>query len=158
MGGYRDLLCLLLFGWILMCFPVVESARQQRCYNCRSRGPLGDCRDPFYTTANSTIPQGKQNSDVKIPPCASGWCKKFIGKLDLHSSKTDQGELVERGCLGGGPDDEKSRCFEVPNYKNGVSGTLCICKGDLCNSSPVITSGSSTLIGLCLLATMAWRS
>ena len=128
------------------------AARQQRCYDCRSRGPLGDCRDPFYTTANSTVPQAKQSPDIKALPCASGWCKKFVGNIDVLSDRGDQGGLVERGCLGGGPEDKKSRCFDLPAYKNGIPGTLCICRGDLCNNS---STHRAHLLMLASLVTLA---
>ena len=128
-------------------------AKQQRCYDCRSRGPLGDCRDPFYTTANSTVPQAKQSPDIKALPCASGWCKKFVGNIDALADKGDQGGLVERGCLGGGPEDEKSRCFDLPAYKNGIPGTLCICRGDLCNSSTSLKPLIPFVVSLAILGT-----
>ena len=53
----------------------------RRCFNCRSRGPLGDCRDPFYLTGNSTTLEHKSHG-VKTSPCASGWCSKILEDVD----------------------------------------------------------------------------
>ncbi len=49
----------------------------RKCFACRSRGALGDCRDPFYLSANSTVIDSKK-SGVETPPCSSGWCSKVI--------------------------------------------------------------------------------
>ncbi len=45
------------------------------------RGELGDCRDPFFLTANSTRLLSKA-AGVETPECASGWCSKTVEGLD----------------------------------------------------------------------------
>ncbi|GBN44980.1 hypothetical protein AVEN_191368-1, partial [Araneus ventricosus] len=53
--------------------------RIRRCYSCRSRGELGDCKDPFQYNA-TVIDEVK---GVEAIPCASGWCAKIIeGETD----------------------------------------------------------------------------
>ena len=120
----------------------VQSAKQQRCFSCRSRGALGDCRDPFYVTVNSTA----SVDSVKALPCASGWCKKFEVDPDRSGREGDKNYLIERGCLGGGPDDNRGRCFEVNSYHGSPPGTLCICKGDVCNASSRTSSFTVLLV------------
>ena len=68
---------------------------------------------------------------VKMLPCSSGWCKKFVGG-NQDKLKSDQAIEHERGCLTRGPPDNKPRCFEHD------FGMMCICKGDLCNQAPSI--------------------
>lgn len=55
--------------WLLAC---ICSGLIRRCYVCRSRGPLGDCGDPF----NDTL--AKVSLGVQLDPCSSGWCGKII--------------------------------------------------------------------------------
>ena len=46
----------------------------KRCYQCRSRGELGSCKDPFrYNASHVDTVHG-----VTAVPCASGWCGKVI--------------------------------------------------------------------------------
>ena len=59
----------------------------RKCFSCRSRGPLGDCRDPFYLSANSTIIESKK-SGVETPPCSSGWCRKVIEGRENRDGQT----------------------------------------------------------------------
>ena len=68
---------------------------------------------------------------VKMLPCSSGWCKKFVGGSQ-DKLKSDQAIEHERGCLTRGPPDNKPRCFEHD------FGLMCICKGDLCNEASSI--------------------
>ena len=49
------------------------------------RGALGDCRDPFYVTGNSTTLEHKSQG-VKTIPCASGWCNKILEDVDKSSA------------------------------------------------------------------------
>ena len=46
----------------------------KRCYQCRSRGELGNCKDPFQYNAT----QVEAVHGVTAIPCASGWCGKVI--------------------------------------------------------------------------------
>lgn len=45
-----------------------------RCYACRSRGELGDCKDPFAN--NSTSVGELPGKPVQVTSCTSGWCRK----------------------------------------------------------------------------------
>lgn len=120
-------------------FDTTSAARKaRRCFNCRSRGELGDCRDPFYLSANSTLVKNSKKAGVKMLPCSSGWCKKFVGG-NQDKLKSDQAIEHERGCLTRGPPDNKPRCFEHD------FGLMCICKGDLCNQAPNIQMGYGKL-------------
>ena len=60
----------------------------RKCFSCRSRGPLGDCRDPFYLSANATIIESKK-SGVETPPCSSGWCRKVIEGRENREEQTE---------------------------------------------------------------------
>ena len=82
---------------------------------------------------------------VKMLPCSSGWCKKFVGG-NQDKLKSDQAIEHERGCLTRGPPDNKPRCFDHD------FGQMCICKGDLCNQANSITNNyfrmfSAVIIG-----------
>lgn len=46
----------------------------RRCFQCRSRGELGSCKDPFTFNATDV----EKESGVAAIPCASGWCGKVI--------------------------------------------------------------------------------
>lgn len=46
----------------------------KRCYQCRSRGELGNCKDSFQYNAT----QVEAVHGVTAIPCASGWCGKVI--------------------------------------------------------------------------------
>lgn len=46
----------------------------KRCYQCRSRGELGSCKDPFRFNASHVDTE----PGVTTVPCASGWCGKVI--------------------------------------------------------------------------------
>ena len=50
----------------------------RRCYQCRSRGDLGNCKDSF--SYNATLLGGNDVNvrGVQAVPCASGWCGKVI--------------------------------------------------------------------------------
>ena len=56
-----------------MCICLYIIGISRRCYQCRSRGFLGDCRDPFRfnDTAVAQIA-------ISTSPCPSGWCSKYI--------------------------------------------------------------------------------
>ena len=93
---------------------------------------MGDCHDPFYLSANSTIIESKQ-AGVDTPPCASGWCSKTEeGDSKLYKD-AEYGTATERDCMQRPPSDGKERCAEVK--RNGKMVNMCFCKGDLCNSA-----------------------
>ncbi|XP_068236102.1 UPAR/Ly6 domain-containing protein rtv [Palaemon carinicauda] len=102
----------------------VVEGRFQRCFSCRSRGRLGDCKDPFKGNATHPVP------GVEAVPCVSGWCSKIIeGKKDGE----DHDLAMERQCLQRSPPDDKQRCAEALVKNKKVF--ICFCQGDLCNSS-----------------------
>jgi len=78
------------YGFIfLTCFlglvAITEQGRIKRCFVCRSRGDLGDCKDPFIYNATTT----EQSKAVEAAPCAAGWCAKVIeGKGDEYAIAT----------------------------------------------------------------------
>jgi hypothetical protein len=63
-------------------------AALRRCFECRSRGDLGTCKDPFRY--NST--QVEEVHGARTVPCASGWCGKVI---EGQGSYRDDGEFQD---------------------------------------------------------------
>ena len=104
----------------------------KRCFSCRSRTELGDCRDPFYVTGNSSTLEHKSHG-VEISPCASGWCSKILEDVDkVHTIDESYGGATQRDCMQRPPSDLNERCaFVKLNHKQVF---MCFCKGDLCNS------------------------
>lgn len=120
-----------------------SEAAIKRCFACRSRGEQGDCRDPFYLSANSTVVESKR-AGVETPPCASGWCSKIMEGDDKNFKDADYGRATERDCLQRPPSDLKQRCAQVLWKRKQV--TMCFCKGDLCNhGSSIITTSLAVL-------------
>jgi len=119
---------------------VVASPRQ--CFTCRSRGELGDCRDPFPFNATTGIGQ----PGLKLVPCPSGWCGKTIE--GVRGPPDDFGTATERTCLSQAPPDGEERCAEL--RINNKASLLCVCRGSLCNSAPVFVTGSSWITFLVL--------
>lgn len=62
--------------------------------NCRSRGDLGSCKDPF--TMNSTEIETEKGVDAV--PCASGWCGKIIERHGLNNGKNAGGGFYRNLC------------------------------------------------------------
>lgn len=131
------ILCLIVTtAFILMLAEIrpVE-ARFKRCFTCRSRGALGDCRDPF--TLNSTTFDGQTNikSSIEATPCASGWCAKII-----ENDFGDSIAATERSCMTRPPTDNEERCSETifENHRDRKV-FLCMCYGDLCNAATITT-------------------
>ncbi|XP_044588494.1 uncharacterized protein LOC123267739 [Cotesia glomerata] len=114
----------------------------RRCVNCRSRGDLGSCKDPF--TLNVTLIEKEHG--VEAIPCASGWCGKIIESPNLNN---EYGTATQRMCLQRGPSDNEERCaFTLKNFKKVF---MCFCSGDLCNSSASTTPKFIFIVGLLLL-------
>ncbi|KAF4529206.1 hypothetical protein B566_EDAN011452, partial [Ephemera danica] len=96
----------------------------KRCYSCRSRGELGNCKDPF--PANGTAVPTLEGAEpqmlrgVESVPCASGWCGKM-----LEGGSTFKDDA---------PSDSEERCAYIK--RNSRKVFACFCKGDLCNSAP----------------------
>ncbi|CAO1402291.1 unnamed protein product [Diamesa serratosioi] len=122
----------------------------KRCYQCRSRGELGNCKDPFQYNAT----QVEDVHGVTAIPCASGWCGKVIEGESSAFREDDFDMATQRMCVQRGPDDSEDRCaYTVYNYKKVF---MCFCQGDLCNGtiSPFSVSNKLlfcvSLIGLIL--------
>ena len=81
----------LTFAVTLILDPAVSVVR--KCFSCRSRGPLGDCRDPFYLSTNTTIIESKK-SGVETQPCSSGWCRKVIEGRENREGQTREFQCV----------------------------------------------------------------
>ncbi|CAL7936718.1 unnamed protein product [Xylocopa violacea] len=112
----------------ILCLVLLQNAAEasRRCVECRSRGELGSCKDPF--TMNAT--QIEMEKGVDAVPCASGWCSKII---EQHGLNNEYGTATQRLCLQRGPDDGEERCAHtVWNYKKVY---MCLCLGDLCNGA-----------------------
>ncbi|XP_017765692.1 PREDICTED: uncharacterized protein LOC108554809 [Eufriesea mexicana] len=118
----------------------------RRCVNCRSRGELGSCKDPF--TMNSTAIEMEKGVDAV--PCASGWCGKIIERQGINN---EYGTATQRLCFQRGPDDGEERCaYTVWNYKKVY---MCLCFGDLCNGTTKL-SFSNGLIFATLCISFRW--
>lgn len=63
----------------------------RRCYQCRSRGDLGSCKDPFKLN----ITQIDDVHGVTAVPCASGWCGKVI---ESEGTLKEDGKLIITIC------------------------------------------------------------
>ena len=59
---------ILVITTVIFSILVVDSTsaarKSRRCFNCRSRGELGDCRDPFYLSANSTLVKNSKKGKI----------------------------------------------------------------------------------------------
>lgn len=53
---------------------VCHAGALRRCYQCRSRGEFGSCKDPF----KFNVTQIENEHGIKAVSCASGWCGKII--------------------------------------------------------------------------------
>ena len=59
-----NLIVILTVIYSIFLFDTTSAARKaRRCFNCRSRGELGDCRDPFYLSANSTLVKNSKKGE-----------------------------------------------------------------------------------------------
>ncbi|XP_043287257.1 uncharacterized protein rtv [Venturia canescens] len=121
----------------------------RRCIQCRSRGDLGSCKDPF--TMNST--QIETEHGVETVPCASGWCGKVIENPSLNN---EYGTATQRMCFQRGPDDGEERCAYTT--KDNKKVYMCLCLGDLCNGANPSRKSSSFLIpaALCFILIRWW--
>lgn len=79
----------LLVGTPLRFNSLLVSGIIKRCYQCRSRGQLGSCRDPFRFNVSIDI---ENEPGVTAIPCASGWCGKVL-EGESSTFKAD-GEFV----------------------------------------------------------------
>ena len=137
--------------FVLICAIFLSPTWAARCFQCRSRGPLGDCRDPFYLTGNSTTLEHKSHG-VKTASCSSGWCSKLLEDVD-KSFRLDEsyGGATQRECLTRPPTDNNERCaFVKLNHKEVY---MCFCRGDLCNAALQVPSISVKLLVVPFLLT-----
>lgn len=118
---------------------LVESRRTSHCFVCRSRGQLGDCRDPF--PYNDTTVEGVRG--VEASPCASKWCGKLVEGRD-----DDFDLATERMCLQRPPDDLEERCAETLYQNRRVY--MCFCRGDVCNGAHRTAATGSAAVALTL--------
>lgn len=119
-------------------------AKEKRCYSCRSRGSLGDCKDPFNVNFTSSGLDGQWGTKqpIQTVPCASGWCLKMI-----EDDFGDSIAATDRSCMTRPPTDNEERCSEtqIENHRDRKA-FLCMCHGDLCNSAYSIISQSAIFI------------
>ena len=138
------------FFWIPNPYP----SGLRRCYTCRSRGDLGDCKDPFVAPPpfNASDPSASLERHVKLNPCNSGWCFKQIdGEIGNSANNA-----VERGCMVRKPSDNEERCTYIKRGYKKVF--MCFCRGDQCNSVSTLSISIATLlVPVLLLWTFCWR-
>ncbi|KAL7648922.1 UNVERIFIED_CONTAM: hypothetical protein RMT77_000857 [Armadillidium vulgare] len=124
--------------WVVFLSSLVLSTvkgQLKYCYSCRSRGKLGDCRDPFLYNKTNLVP------GVELAPCPSGWCSKTI-EGDEYGEDHDL--ATERRCMQRIPPDNNPRCSEaLYNHKKIF---ICFCQGSLCNGGS--RRGTSVVFGI----------
>lgn len=133
---------LLVIATVTLLPVLVQARRTAHCFTCRSRGQLGDCRDPF--PYNETTAEGVRG--VEVTPCASKWCGKLIEGRD-----DDFDLATERMCLQRPPDDQEERCAETLYQNRRVY--MCFCRGDICNAAHSSTTSGSFVV---MLVVAAW--
>ncbi|XP_064537112.1 UPAR/Ly6 domain-containing protein rtv [Drosophila montana] len=121
------------------------NALLRRCYQCRSRGELGSCKDPFSFNATDV----DREPGLSAIPCASGWCGKVIEGGGTYALD-DYDLATQRMCVQRGPDDNMDRCADtIYNYKKVF---MCFCQGDLCNGSSGRWRQPLPMLSLAILA------
>lgn len=131
--------------FVFLTYVDISNGLLRRCFQCRSRGELGSCKDPY--TFNAT--DAENEPGITVIPCASGWCGKLIEGGGTYAVD-DYDMAHQRMCVQRGPDDSEDRCaYTVYNYKKVY---MCFCQGDLCNSSNRIST--STTLGFALATVM----
>jgi len=147
-GPSKSSLFLLVAVIIVASYDSVE-ARFKRCFNCRSRGILGDCKDPFNFNSSTFDIQANTKPSIDATPCASGWCAKII-----EDDFGDSIAATERNCMTRPPTDNEERCSEtIFENQRDRKVFLCMCYGDLCNAASV-TSPSH----IASLSTTVWAA
>ncbi|XP_046464149.1 uncharacterized protein LOC124209941 [Daphnia pulex] len=175
-----NILSLLAIGVILL-VPDVHGA-VKRCFKCRSRGELGDCRNPddrtsslsstgrnpFLSSADrdqttrsnsnafgSNFESSGSWGGVEAVPCSSGWCAKVIEGKGTFKAE-EYGMATERMCLQRPPQDLRERCAMTVRGNQEVF--MCFCKGDLCNGQPSFAAPLHLIAGLALSTLFIWRA
>ncbi|XP_013397237.1 uncharacterized protein LOC106164030 [Lingula anatina] len=103
---------------LVVCWVSIDTTSAVKCYSCTN------CNDPFDKAANSgnTI------------DCSAG-CQKT-------KAETSGVQSVARTCAVSG---QSNGCTETSIA--GVTGSVCVCSGELCNGSATVSS-SVLLMGL----------
>ncbi|XP_032793770.1 uncharacterized protein LOC116930471 [Daphnia magna] len=175
-----NILSLLTIGVILLVTDAQGAVK--RCFKCRSRGELGDCRNPdestssLSSTGRNPFPSSSDRdqttrsnsntfganfdsssswSGVEAVPCSSGWCAKVIEGKGTFKAE-EYGMATERMCLQRPPQDLRERCAMTVRGSQEVF--MCFCKGDLCNGQPSFTASLHLIAGLALSALLVWRT
>ncbi|XP_053948066.1 uncharacterized protein LOC128856774 [Anastrepha ludens] len=128
----------LVLASFLLFYVQISNGLLRRCYQCRSRGELGSCKDPFNYNATDV----ENEPGLSAIPCASGWCGKVIEGGGTYAVD-DYDQAIQRMCVQRGPDDNQDRCANtVYNYKKVY---MCFCQGDLCNHGSTISLNTFAL-------------
>lgn len=130
---------------VKLCVFHLTSGALKRCFECHSRGDLGDCKDKFRF-ANASDVEGEPG--VKTALCASGWCGKIIEGVNFAFKNEEYGKATQRRCLQRGPSDGEERCANTVYDRKNVF--MCFCKGDLCNGGRGLVAPVAVV--LCALA------
>ncbi|BET03471.1 unnamed protein product [Nesidiocoris tenuis] len=120
-----------------------------RCFQCRSRGELGSCKDPFVHNNASAL---TEEVGVKTVPCTSGWCGKILDRGSNAFKDEEYGSATERLCLQRGPNDNEERCAQTIWSHSKVF--MCFCQGDLCNGSSNVTPSAAMISSIFSLLLM----
>lgn len=130
-SGFKTLYHIILMLLLALSDNGSVEARFKRCFTCRSRGALGDCRDPFYINSTTFDHQTNVKPSIEATPCASGWCAKII-----EDDFGDSIAATERSCMTRPPTDNEERCSDTifENHRDRKV-FLCMCYGDLCNAA-----------------------
>jgi len=131
------------------CCVFLSTGALKRCYKCRSRGELGDCRNPFLSDEQALQP----DSHVDAIPCSSGWCAKVVENAGDFNAD-EHGVATERLCLQQPPRDLKERCSLTLRGHQQVF--MCFCRGDLCNGQSPLKVLPSTLLFCSTLISIAY--
>ncbi|XP_053211072.1 uncharacterized protein LOC128394740 [Panonychus citri] len=136
---------------VLICLSFSFTEAQNRvkyCYVCRSRGPLGDCADPFYLNQTTV----KDYKGVEATPCPSGWCGKAI-----EGKEGDPIIATERMCLQRPPTDQEERCAETLYQNKREPLFMCFCRGHLCNHGTLSVNANVNSLSIVLLVSFLYQ-
>jgi len=139
---YKEFQALVIAIVLLYLIGLSTGRLSTRCFVCRSRGDLGDCRDPF--NYNDTSIKDLPGNPLSVTPCSSGWCHKQTE--GIRGPADEYGSATERFCMSQAPSDGEERCAEV-KIRNKIS-LLCFCRGDLCNTSSNLFFSITMLVPL----------
>ncbi|XP_043189357.1 uncharacterized protein LOC122363781 [Amphibalanus amphitrite] len=127
----------------------VNGVGQRRCFQCRSRGSRGGCKDSFSHNMTQLLAGGVRG--VRAEPCASGWCGKII---EGDTGVNDYDTATERMCMQRPPSDLQERC-DLTMYGQYRKVYLCMCQGDLCNGAGRTPASAAAVTAAALLSLTA---